>query len=196
MNKISQIKKVRIFLCDLTYDTIILVSDTIPINIGFVGSYLKKRFGEKVEIDLFKYPNDVIKEIKKSPPDIIALSNYSWNSNLSEFVASIAKEINPNVVTIQGGTNFPHESFLQKEFLINKPATDIYCLLEGERSCSNVVKKVIDSNFDKKKIFEEPIDGCVFVKPSKKSKDGYDFVKGAHCTKHFFNVFAPPARRF
>ena len=109
MDKISQVKKARIFLCDLTYDTIILVSDTIPINIGFVGSYLRKQFGEKVEIDLFKYPNDVIKEIKKNPPDIIALSNYSWNSNLSEFVASIAKKINPNVVTIQGGTNFPHE---------------------------------------------------------------------------------------
>ena len=38
-------KKLKIFLCDLTYDTIILVSDTIPINIGFIGSYLKKNFG-------------------------------------------------------------------------------------------------------------------------------------------------------
>ena len=37
-------KKLKIFLCDLTYDTIILVSDTIPINIGFVGSYIKKNF--------------------------------------------------------------------------------------------------------------------------------------------------------
>ena len=87
MTKSLKNKKARIFLCDLTYDTIILVSDTIPINIGFVGSYLKKQFGDKVEIVLFKYPKDVIEEIKKNPPDIIALSNYSWNSNLSEFVA-------------------------------------------------------------------------------------------------------------
>ena len=43
-----------------------------------------------------------------------------------------------------------------------------------------MVKKVIDSNFDRNKIFEEPIDGCVFVKPNKKSKDGYDFVKGEY----------------
>ena len=34
-------KKLKVYLCDLTYDTIILVSDTIPINIGFIGSYLK-----------------------------------------------------------------------------------------------------------------------------------------------------------
>ena len=39
-------KPLKIYLCDLTYDTIILVSDTIPINIGFVGSYLRKQFGE------------------------------------------------------------------------------------------------------------------------------------------------------
>ena len=148
MTKSLKNKKARIFLCDLTYDTIILVSDTIPINIGFVGSYLKKQFGDKVEIVLFKYPKDVIEEIKKNPPDIIALSNYSWNSNLSEFVASIAKKFNPEVVTVQGGTNFPHESFLQKEFLIDRPSTDIYCLLEGERSCSNVVKRVIEKNFN------------------------------------------------
>ena len=75
-------KKLKVFLCDLTYDTVILVSDTKPINIGFIGSYMKKKFGDNVSIELFKYPNDVIKEIKKNPPDVIGLSNYSWNSNL------------------------------------------------------------------------------------------------------------------
>ena len=64
MNK----KKLKIFLCDLTYDTIILVSDTIPINIGFVGSYLKKSFGDQIDINLFKYPKSVIDEIKKIHP--------------------------------------------------------------------------------------------------------------------------------
>ena len=58
-------KKLNIYLGDLTYDTIILVSDTIPINIGFVGSYLIKKFENKVDINLFKYPNDLINEIKK-----------------------------------------------------------------------------------------------------------------------------------
>ena len=116
-------KKLRIFLCDLTYNTIILVSDTIPINIGFVGSYLNKNFGEKVELSLFKYPNDVIKSIYKNPPDMIALSNYSWNSNLSEHVASIAKKINPEIIVVQGGTNFPHEEKLQGDFLKSRPNT-------------------------------------------------------------------------
>ena len=101
-------KRLRVYLCDLTYDTIILVSDTIPINIGFIGSYMKKIFGETVDLSLFKYPNDAIHAIKSNSPDIICLSNYSWNSNLSEYVASVAKKFNSNVVTVQGGTNFPH----------------------------------------------------------------------------------------
>ena len=134
-------KKLKIYLCDLTYDTIILVSDTIPINIGFVGSYIKKIFGEKIDLSLFKYPNDAISAIKNNPPDIICLSNYSWNSNLSEYVASITKKYNSNVVTVQGGTNFPHQSILQKDFLISKPNTDIYTILEGERSCSNIIQR-------------------------------------------------------
>ena len=173
-------KKLKIFLCDLTYDTIILVSDTIPINIGFVGSYIKKKFDSQVDISLFKYPNDVIENIKKDPPDIIALSNYSWNSNLSEYVASISKKYNSNVVTIQGGTNFPHEGHLQKIFLENRPATDIYTILEGEKSCSNVVQKVLDSNGDRKKIFENAIDGCAFIKPESRKEKENIFVKGKY----------------
>jgi len=35
-------KKLRVFLGDITHDTIVLVSDTIPINIGFIASYIKK----------------------------------------------------------------------------------------------------------------------------------------------------------
>ena len=67
-------KKLKIYLCDITYDTVIFVSDTIPINIGYVGSYIKKIFGEKVDIQLFKYPNDIIDKLKKDPPDMIGLT--------------------------------------------------------------------------------------------------------------------------
>ena len=138
-------KKLKVFLCDLTYDTIILVSDTIPINIGFIGSYSKKMFGEDISIELFKYPKEVIEQIKKDPPDVIGFSNYSWNSNLSEYVASIAKDINPNIITIQGGTNFPHQTNLQEIFLRERPYTDFHTLLEGEIACSNIIERIFNS---------------------------------------------------
>jgi|TARA_B110000046_G_C13014437_1_gene408017 radical SAM superfamily enzyme YgiQ (UPF0313 family) len=166
-------KKLKVFLCDLTYDTIILVSDTIPINIGFIGSYSKKMFGEDISIELFKYPKEVIEQIKKDPPDVIGFSNYSWNSNLSEYVASIAKDINPNIITIQGGTNFPHQTNLQEIFLRERPYTDFHTLLEGEIACSNIIERIFNSNFDKEKIFNDPIDGVVFIHPNTKK-----FIKG------------------
>ena len=88
----------KVYLCDLTHETVILVSDTIPLNIGYIGSYAKKIHGEKIDISLFKYPEKAIDAIKKNPPDVLALSNYSWNSNLSEYVASIARKFNSNVL--------------------------------------------------------------------------------------------------
>ena len=35
----------KVYLCDLTHETVILVSDTIPLNLGFIGSYAKKIHG-------------------------------------------------------------------------------------------------------------------------------------------------------
>ena len=171
-------KKIKVYLCDLTYDTIILVSDTIPINIGFIASYMKKCFKDKVDIELFKYPNDAIRSLHENPPDVIALSNYSWNSNLSEYVASIAKKINPEVITIQGGTNFPHEPKLQEDFLKQRTNTDFYTLLEAEISCSNIIERIIIEKYDKEKIFSKPINGCVFIHPVTKK-----FIKGEYINR-------------
>ena len=63
--------KLKIYLCDLTYDTILLVSDTIPINIGFIASYINKYLGKETEISLFKYPNSAIEAIKKDAFDYL-----------------------------------------------------------------------------------------------------------------------------
>ena len=53
----------KLYLGDLTHDTIVLVSDTIPINIGFVGSYAKKIYGDYIDVSLFKYPSSLIDAI-------------------------------------------------------------------------------------------------------------------------------------
>ena len=164
----SLTKKLKVYLCDLTHDTIITVSDTIPINIGFIASYMKKEFGDKVDISLFKYPDDAIKTIKSNPPDLIGLSNYSWNSHLSEYVASIAKKVNPKVITLQGGTNFPHLPNLQLEYLLQRPSTDIHAVYDAEKSTSALVKRILDSEKDLNHILKKPIDGCVFVHPDSK----------------------------
>ena len=164
MNKItSSSRPLTVFFCDLTYDTIILVSDTIPINIGFIASYAKKIFNNEIDVKLFKYPNIAIEAIKNEKPDLICLSNYSWNSNLSEHVASIAKKHHTNVIVAQGGPNFPHDDKQQIDFLKQRPSTDIFMIMEGETTTTNIIKRIIESNLNRKKIFSTPINGAVFL---------------------------------
>ena len=158
----------KVYLCDLTHETVILVSDTIPLNLGFIGSYAKKIHGNSVEILLFKYPKNAIDAIKKNPPDVLGLSNYSWNSLLSEQVANIAKLLNPKVVTVQGGPNFPHDADQQLEFLKKRPNTDFHIEFEGEASFSNLLGRVLKDRKNELELFDTPVDGCVFIHPNKK----------------------------
>ena len=165
----------KVYLCDLTHETVILVSDTIPLNLGFIGSYAKKIHGNSVEISLFKYPKTAIDAIKKNPPDVLGLSNYSWNSLLSEQVANIAKSLNPKVVTAQGGPNFPHDVDQQLEFLKKRPNTDFHIEFEGEASFSNFLGRVLKDRKNELELFDTPVDGCVFIHPNKKK----GLVKGS-----------------
>jgi radical SAM superfamily enzyme YgiQ (UPF0313 family) len=163
---------------DLTHDTITLVSDTIPINIGFIGAYAKGIFGEAIEIELFKYPQSLIDAMKVSPPDVLALSNYSWNSHLSEWMAGFGKKLNPEMITVQGGTNFPHRAELQLNFLLTRPNTDIFVELEGEISFSNVIRRVLEARENNSLVLDEPMSGCLFVHPRSKGTSQPELIRG------------------
>lgn len=173
-----KLKPLKIYLGDLTHDTIVLVSDTIPINIGFVAAYAKKQFGDEIEVSLFKYPQSIIDAIKESPPDVLALSNYSWNSHLSERVARLAKEVHPEVVTVQGGTNFPHAASQHRDFLLSRPGTDFHVELEGEVSFANLVSRVLAARRGQQGLYEGPIDGCVFIDPQSRTSSEPVLVSG------------------
>jgi len=166
----------KIYMGDLTHDTILLVSDTIPINIGFIASFAKKIFGDQITMTLFKYPQTIIDAIIKDPPDILALSNYSWNSNLSEQICKIAKKIKPDIITVQGGANFPHKETEQLKFLSNRPNTDAHIELEAELSFCNLIENVLGKSGNK--IFEFPIDGCVFIPPETRGSSKPELIKG------------------
>lgn len=168
----------KVYLCDLTHETIIPVSDTIPVNIGYVGAYAKKVHDEKIALSLFKYPESAIEAIKADPPDVLALSNYSWNSNLSERVARLAKEHKANVVTVQGGPNFPHSRDQQAVFLAKRPATDFYVELEGEVTFSNLLTRVLEVRESDASVYDAPIDGCVFIDPGTRSNDVPELIVG------------------
>ena len=75
-------EKLKIYLGDIAYDTVSLSTEAIPLAIGYVAAFCNKIHGSKIEITLFKYLNEIEQAIIDSPPDILGLSNYSWNQNI------------------------------------------------------------------------------------------------------------------
>ena len=155
---------VKIYLGDLTYDTVGLSTEVFPLNIGYIGSYCKKIFGDKVELVLFKYIDKLEKAINDSPPDIIGLSNYAWCYKISLEMFRKTLEKNPNAITVWGGPNFPKDMPSQEEFMKNHTEVDFYVPIDGETGFTNIVTKYLELSSKekiKKKIFNIPIEGCL-----------------------------------
>jgi len=152
----------KIYLGDMTYDTITLSTETFPLNIGFIASYCIKKFGKNVDITLFKYIEELEEAISTSPPDILGMSNYVWCQNISLELFKIFKQENPNGLTIWGGPNFPLDIKSQEKFLKKHEIVDIYVPVEGEIGFSNAIEQCI--NLEKtqlRNILLNPIEGCI-----------------------------------
>ena len=84
----------KIYLADLVYDTI-RTNYTVPLNIAYIAAYVKERYTHDVDIEIFKFPQMLEESIKNAPPDILGLSNYSWNERLNHVFIKLAKRLNP-----------------------------------------------------------------------------------------------------
>jgi len=157
-------KPLKIYLGDLTYSTVTISAESVPLNIGYVASYCKNQFGDKIEISLFKYIKDLEKAIHESPPDILGLSNYVWGKNVSYEMINIMSEIDPHTLNVWGGPNFPIDFPSQEKFMKKYPNVDIYVPVDGEVGFSNIVEQALKANSKneiKQKVLSKPIDGCV-----------------------------------
>ncbi len=153
----------KIYLGDLTYNTIVVSTESLPINIGYIASYCIKQFGQDVDITLFKYIHELEKAIIDDPPDILGLSNYCWCQNVSQEMFKIFTEKNPKGLRVWGGPNFPLDVPTQKEFFEKFKYFDIYVPTDGEVGFSNIVKHVLDTNLEmiKYEVTQKPIEGCI-----------------------------------
>ena len=153
----------KIYLSDLTYNTNRVSTEAVPINIGYIAEYCLKKFGSKIDITLFKYHQDLEKAIEESPPDILALSNYIWNHNLSKEIFKIFSKKNPQGLRVWGGPNFPLDVPSQTAFFKDCLDLDIYVIDEGEEGFSNIIEKSLEFEPKdiKKNVTKIPIEGCI-----------------------------------
>ena len=157
-------KPLKIYLGDLTYDTITLSTEVFPLNVGFVATYCKKLFGDQVDITIFKYIEDLDKAIHTSPPTILGMSCYCWNRNVDIEMFKMLLKKNPHALTVMGGPNFPADAPSQQKFFDEYQEVDVYVPIDGEMGFANIVKHALEANSEediKKKVLEKPIDNCV-----------------------------------
>ena len=138
----------------------------MPLNIGFIASYLKEQIPDEVEIRLFKRPDKIIDAIKSDKPDIIALSHYVWNVNLNKRIFEIARSIDKNVLNVGGGPMFTSVNLNSedvKHFFSSQVYCDAFIIDQGEKGFVELVKRFIMQHGSREKIKKELIPGCIMV---------------------------------
>ncbi len=156
----------RIYLADLSHDTVGLATEVFPLNVGYIAAYAKEKFKDRIDVRLFKYIDELDNAIDNDPPDILALSNYPWCERIGLAMFENFAKKKPEGIRVMGGPNFPHELSAQKKFLNERPLIDIYTYLDGEVSFSNIVEFIFnceDLVEARQKLKTYPVNGCVHV---------------------------------
>jgi len=133
----------KIWLSDLTYTQQSIASDTVPAAIGMIAEYLEKKLPKIPKTKLFKFPEDLSKELEKDQPDVIGFSSYMWNTSLSDMFMKRIKEVYPKIITVAGGPNFSSVEDEQHEYLKQRPWIDYYIVKEGEHAFYRLVSELI-----------------------------------------------------
>jgi radical SAM superfamily enzyme YgiQ (UPF0313 family) len=166
-------RPLRIYLADLTYTTLSLATDAFPLNIGFIAAYAEKTLGKEVDLQLFKYVEDLEQAINDSPPEILGMSNYPWNFNLGLEFFRMTRAVSPQTVCVMGGPNIPLEDEPRSQFVKRNFLIDFYAYLEGEEAFVELVKRALAVGADREKMKATAVDGWIH------RMSGAEVMKGA-----------------
>lgn len=156
-------KKIAIYFADLRHNYQGITStDAMPLGIAYMKSVLDKEKPE-VNSELFAYPDELEDRLKKQSPDVLFLTNYMWNENLSLHFAKWTKIANPKTLVVMGGPNFPIEDHRKIDFFDSiYPYVDIYATGEGDFYASYIVKKFMHSDLSIHKLLKEELHSSIY----------------------------------
>lgn len=154
----------NVYLADLRHNySGVLVNDCMPLAIGFMKAVMDRELAHRAVISrLFAYPDRLLEAMRAAPADILMVSNYVWNEQLSLLSARIAKQLNPDCVTVMGGPNLPTEAERQIEFLAERPELDIYVCGEGDFLASQLVEAFIERGRTRAGLCAGDLPSCVY----------------------------------
>jgi radical SAM superfamily enzyme YgiQ (UPF0313 family) len=133
--------------------------------LGYLAAVLEKN-GYEVDIIDCQALNlsfsEVKKEISERQPDVVGLTSTTLTYKSAVHIVKIAKEVNPNCLTLIGGV---HVTFWDHEALDECPQLDIVVRKEGENTLLDLVQKL-----DAGKSFEDVL-GITYRKDGKPVKN-------------------------
>ena len=161
--------KTLIYFADLTHTAQGISSKTFPLGVGCVAAYAQQELRDDIELDLFKFPEDLNSALLSKKPGILAMSNFSWNLQLTYTFALHAKELYPDLIVVLGGPNFPISVDEQLDFLKRYSAVDFYIFGEGEEGFVNLFKNLKKKGMDAQKLKKETakIPNCHYLHDGK-----------------------------
>ena len=119
----------------------------VPLGLGYIAAMLNERFAQDCQIEILRHHDAVLSRLRSERYDLIASTNYVWNTNLSNKYLALAKSFNPQTVTVQGG---PHiqtvEPDVAEAYFRANPAIDYYVQGEGEETTVALVERLMDGN--------------------------------------------------
>ena len=117
-------KKDKIYIGDLAYKE---AGSAFPLGAGYMASMISFYFKDSIETTIFRDPSKLTYALKKDPPKIIALANYSWNRNINSQVIKYSKEISKNIISVLGGPCFAkNDKKWLKQFFQNNKHLDFF----------------------------------------------------------------------
>ena len=160
----------RVFLADLGHNQLTISSDVYPLGVANLATYAKAglRGGHTLDLRIFREPEDLKAALDREAPDILGLSSYAWNHELSVHFGSYAKAKHPRVMTLMGGPHYPLTREEQESWLRTMPQVDVAVrgpTYEGERAFLNLLQRFADAGGRREGVFEEPLAGSHWIDP-------------------------------
>ena len=152
-------KKLNVLLIDPAFSTIgtgetggeQLSNASIPLSVGYIGSYLKKNF-PSINVVILKASGEIVDYISKNKPDIVGICNYLWNTNLAIRLSHFAREKNPDSFIVFGGPEVNVQPVHKKSFVKKYSHADMLVHHEGELAFNNLIDVYIQEKGNSNKI--------------------------------------------
>lgn len=169
-----------VYLAELTHSPERTNSHMMPLAIGNVAACLAERFGDRLECELFKYPDDLDRALQDRVPDIMMFSNYCWCEELTRAWADIVRGAGPETLIVYGGPNFPLDEGRQQGFFARHEALDVYLRGEGEPAAVELVGAWFQSGGARRPIREGSHGNAVIRRPDGSLDRGPDLPRMTH----------------